>query len=134
MTHTWCVFTAVLFFFWYISHIIRLIPQQQSVEPINSDSAEALAVARRPKEASFFCFLLVFQASFDASFRCSSSSRSLFMSIRSGTFFLSMAARGVCVFRLRLLCVSFDGGIFYFYFRRLSTRRFVVVVDVVACL
>jgi len=35
-----------------ISHIIQLTPQQQSAEPRNSASAEALAVARRPKEAS----------------------------------------------------------------------------------
>ena len=35
-----------------ISHIIQLTPQQQSAEPRNSVGAEALAVARRPKEAS----------------------------------------------------------------------------------
>jgi len=39
-------------FFSYISHIILLTPQQQSAEPRNSASAETLAVARRPKEAS----------------------------------------------------------------------------------
>ena len=35
-----------------ISHIIQLTPQQQSAEPRNSAGAEALAVGRRPKEAS----------------------------------------------------------------------------------
>jgi len=39
-------------FFFYLSHIIQLTPQQQSAEPRNSASAEALTVARRPKEAS----------------------------------------------------------------------------------
>jgi len=42
------------FYFWYISHIIQLTPQQQSAEPRNSAGAEALAVARRPEVASFF--------------------------------------------------------------------------------
>ena len=36
----------------YISHIIQLTPQELSAQPRNSASAEALAVARRPKEAS----------------------------------------------------------------------------------
>jgi len=36
----------------YISRVIQLTPQQQSAEPRNSAGAEALAVARRPKEAS----------------------------------------------------------------------------------
>jgi len=36
----------------FISRVIQLTPQQQSAEPRNSASAEALAVARRPKEAS----------------------------------------------------------------------------------
>jgi len=36
----------------YISHILQLTPQKLSAEPRNSASAEALAVARRPKEAS----------------------------------------------------------------------------------
>jgi len=35
-----------------ISHIIQLTPQELSAEPRNSTSAEALAVARRPTEAS----------------------------------------------------------------------------------
>jgi len=35
-----------------ISHVIQITPQQQSAEPRNSAGAEALAVARRPKEAS----------------------------------------------------------------------------------
>jgi len=35
-----------------ISHIIQLTPQQQSAELRNSAGAEALAVARRPNEAS----------------------------------------------------------------------------------
>jgi len=39
---------GVLTFF----YIIQLTPQQQSAEPRNSAGAEALAVARRPKEAS----------------------------------------------------------------------------------
>jgi len=39
-------------FCWYLSHITRLTPQHQSAEPRNSAGAEALAVARRPKEAS----------------------------------------------------------------------------------
>jgi len=43
---------VVFFFLLYISHIIQLIPQQQSAEPRNSADVEALAVARRPKEAS----------------------------------------------------------------------------------
>jgi len=43
---------AAFRFFWYISHIIQLTPQQQSAESRNSAGAEALAVARRPKEAS----------------------------------------------------------------------------------
>jgi len=34
----------------FISHIIQLTPHQQSAEPKNSAGAEALAVARRPKE------------------------------------------------------------------------------------
>ena len=40
-------------FFIIISHIIQLTPQQQSAEPRNGAGAEALAAARRPKEASF---------------------------------------------------------------------------------
>jgi len=36
----------------YISHIIQLTPQELSAEPRNSASAEALPVARRPREAS----------------------------------------------------------------------------------
>jgi len=36
----------------YISHTIQLTPQQLSAEPRNSASAEALAVARRPKDTS----------------------------------------------------------------------------------
>ena len=36
----------------YISHVIQLTPQEQSAEPKDSASAEALTVARRPKEAS----------------------------------------------------------------------------------
>jgi len=39
-------------FFLYISHIIQLTPQELSAEPKNSASAEALAVARRPEDAS----------------------------------------------------------------------------------
>jgi len=35
-----------------VSHVIQLTPQQQSAEPRNSAGAEALAVARGPKEAS----------------------------------------------------------------------------------
>jgi len=42
----------ILFLFLFISHVIQLTPQQQSAEPRNSAGAEALAVARRPKEAS----------------------------------------------------------------------------------
>ena len=42
----------IYFYFLYVSHIIQLTPQQQSAEPRNSAGAEALAVARRPKEAS----------------------------------------------------------------------------------
>jgi len=38
--------------FFNISHIIQLTPQELSAEPRNSASAEALAVVRRPKEAS----------------------------------------------------------------------------------
>jgi len=38
--------------FLYISHIIQLTPQKLSAEPRNSASAETLAVARRPNEAS----------------------------------------------------------------------------------
>jgi len=40
------------FFFFFISRILQLTPRQQSAEPRNSAGAEALAVARRPKEAS----------------------------------------------------------------------------------
>jgi len=40
------------FFLSLCSHIIQLTPQQQSAELRNSASAEELAVARRPKEAS----------------------------------------------------------------------------------
>jgi len=36
----------------FVSHIIQLTPQQQSTEARNSAGAQALAVARRPKEAS----------------------------------------------------------------------------------
>jgi len=36
----------------YLSLIIQMPPQKLSAEPRNSASAEALAVARRPKEAS----------------------------------------------------------------------------------
>jgi len=36
-----------------ISHIIQLTPQERSAEPKNIASAEALTVARRPKEASW---------------------------------------------------------------------------------
>jgi len=43
---------AVSFLFLYISHSIQLTPQKLSAEPRNSASAEALAVARRAKEAS----------------------------------------------------------------------------------
>jgi len=39
-------------FFFLISHFIQLTPKQQSAEPRNSAGAEALAVARRPYEAS----------------------------------------------------------------------------------
>jgi len=39
-------------FFYFFSHIIQLTPQQQSAESGNSAGAEALAVARRPEEAS----------------------------------------------------------------------------------
>jgi len=35
-----------------VSHIIQLTPQEQSAEPNNIASAEALTVARRPKESS----------------------------------------------------------------------------------
>jgi len=38
------------FFFWNIFLIFKLTPQQQSAESRNSAGAEALAVARRPKE------------------------------------------------------------------------------------
>jgi len=38
----------------FISRSIQLTPQQHSAEPRNSAGAEALAVARRPEEASFF--------------------------------------------------------------------------------
>jgi len=38
-------------FFWYIS-FIQLTPHKLRAKPRNSASAEALAVARRPKEAS----------------------------------------------------------------------------------
>ena len=44
-----CCFT-VMFFTLCISHIVQLTPQQQSAESRNSAGAEALAVARRPKE------------------------------------------------------------------------------------
>jgi len=50
-----CVFVCVFLRFvcvCVISHIIRLTPQQQSAESRNRAGAEALAVARRPKEAS----------------------------------------------------------------------------------
>jgi len=46
------MFTYDVICFLSISHIIQLTPQELSVEPRNSASAEALAVARRPKEAS----------------------------------------------------------------------------------
>ena len=36
----------------YLSHIIQLTSQQQGAEPRNGAGAEALVVARRPKEAS----------------------------------------------------------------------------------
>jgi len=39
-------------FIFFISHIIQLTLQEQSAEPRNSAGAEALAVARRPEEAS----------------------------------------------------------------------------------
>ena len=42
----------VVFLFLYISYIIQLLPQKLSAEPRHNASAEALAVARRPKEAS----------------------------------------------------------------------------------
>ena len=42
----------MLFLFLYLSHILQLTPQQQGAEPRNSAGAEALAVARRPKETS----------------------------------------------------------------------------------
>jgi len=38
-------------FYFCISHIIQLTPPELSAEPKNSASAEALAVARRPKRA-----------------------------------------------------------------------------------
>jgi len=49
------------FIFVYLSHVLQLTPQQQSAEPRNSAGAEALAVARRPKEASrdyydYYCY------------------------------------------------------------------------------
>ena len=40
-------------FFLYISHIIQLTPRKLSAGPRNSASAEALAVAKRPEEASY---------------------------------------------------------------------------------
>jgi len=43
---------ALIFYFFFISHIKQLTPQQQSAEPRNSAGAEALAVAKRPTEAS----------------------------------------------------------------------------------
>jgi len=46
------IHTLRFFTFLYISHIIQLTPQQQSAESRNSAGAEALAVARSPKEAS----------------------------------------------------------------------------------
>jgi len=42
----------IYIFYFFISLDIQLTPQQQSAEPRNSAGAEALAVARRPKEAS----------------------------------------------------------------------------------
>ena len=50
-------FTLTLYMYVYIdvgltSHIIQLTPHELSAEPRNSASAEALAVATRPKEAS----------------------------------------------------------------------------------
>jgi len=51
----WCcschVFVCDLFFS-FSSHVIQLTPQQQSAEPRNRAGTEALAVARRLKEAS----------------------------------------------------------------------------------
>jgi len=41
-------------FFIFLSHIMQLTPQEQSAESRNIAGAEALAVARRPEEASFF--------------------------------------------------------------------------------
>jgi len=45
-------FPFLYFFIFFISHTIQLTFQQQSAEPRNRASAEALAVARRSKEAS----------------------------------------------------------------------------------
>ena len=41
-----------IFFLVGLSHSMQLTPHQQSAEPRNSAGAEALAVARRPKETS----------------------------------------------------------------------------------
>jgi len=41
-----------IYIFLFFSHIRQLAPQQQSAEPRNIAGVEALAVARRPKEAS----------------------------------------------------------------------------------
>jgi len=44
--------TVLFRFLLFISRIIQLTPKQQSAESRNSAGAEALAVARRPEEAS----------------------------------------------------------------------------------
>jgi len=47
---------CLYFFFFGLSHVIQLTPQQQSAEPKNSAGAEALAVARRPHFTLYVCF------------------------------------------------------------------------------
>jgi len=45
----------------YISHSIQLTPQQLSAEPRSSAGDEALALARRPKEASREKYIFIFK-------------------------------------------------------------------------